>query len=73
MAELSHRALTVAIQAIDREVRELRELVMSDRAEPEDMQMLEDWMQAAEELEQAYDAAARTALNLPPYDALVGR
>lgn len=73
VAEISAQALTVAIQAVDREIRELRQLVQSDDAEPEDMLMLDDWTRAAEEMEEAYDAAARVALNLPPYDALVSR
>ena len=73
MAELSHQTLTVAIQAVDREIRKMRPFVESDESAPEDAMILEDWERAAEELEDAYDAAARVALNLPPYDVLVGR
>ena len=73
MAELSHQTLTVAIQAIDREIRRMRPWVESDESGPEDAMILEDWERAAEELRQAYDAAARLSLNLPPYAVLVGR
>jgi hypothetical protein len=73
MAELSSQTLTIAIQALDREIRRMRPWVESDESSPEDAMILEDWERAAEELEQAYDAAAQVALNLPPYDTLVGR
>ncbi len=73
MAELSHQALIVAIQAIDREIRRMRPWVESDGSAPEDAMLLEDWERVAEELEQAYNAAAEVALNLPPYEALVTR
>lgn len=51
----------------------MRPWVESDESAPEDALILADWERAAEELEQAYDAAARVALNLPPYEVLVGR
>ncbi len=34
------------------------------------MKLLEEWLEAAEDLEHAYDTAARTVVNLPPYDRL---
>jgi hypothetical protein len=33
--------------------------------------LLEQAMEAAEDLERAYDVEAKTVLNLPPYDELV--
>lgn len=72
MPEISNQTLVIAIQAVAAEIRALREAVMSGEAEPEEHQLLEDRMQAAEDLEHAYDLAARTVLNLPPYDELVG-
>lgn len=73
MAQVSNQALIVAIQAIDRELRKMRPWVESDESAPEDAMLLEDWERVAEELEQAYNAAAEVALNLPPYDTLVKR
>jgi hypothetical protein len=73
MAEVSNQALIVAIQAIDRDIRKMRPWVESDESPPEDAMLLEDWERVAEELEQAYNAAAEVALNLPPYDTLVKR
>jgi hypothetical protein len=72
MPEISNQTLVIAIQAVAAEIRALREAVMSGEAEPEEHQLLEDRIQAAEDLERAYDLAARTVLNLPPYDELVG-
>jgi hypothetical protein len=72
MPEISNQTLVIAIQAVAAEIRALREAVTSGEAEPEEHQLLEDRMQAAEDLERAYDLAARTVLNLPPYDELVG-
>lgn len=72
MPEISNQTLVIAIQAVAAEIRALREAVMSGEAEPEEHQLLEDRMQAAEDLGRAYDLAARTVLNLPPYDERVG-
>ncbi|GGF18280.1 hypothetical protein GCM10011611_25200 [Aliidongia dinghuensis] len=72
MPEISHQTLVIAIQAIAAEIRGLRETVASGEAEVDDFQLLEDHLRAAEDLERAYNVAARTVLNLPPYDELVG-
>jgi hypothetical protein len=45
--------------------------VARDDAEPEEMQLLEEWQDAARDLERAYDVEAADVLNLPPYDELV--
>lgn len=60
----------MCIQAVAAEVRSWQEIVQSEEVEPEDYQMLEDWREAAEDLEEAYDVLAKTQLNLPPYDEL---
>jgi hypothetical protein len=73
MPEISINTMIVAIQAVAAQVKELRITVDSDDAQPEDMQLLEEWTEAAEDLERAYDTSALTVINLPPYDSLVGR
>ncbi|GLQ92378.1 hypothetical protein [Dyella acidisoli] len=72
MPEISNQTLIIAIQAVAAEIRALREAMASGEAEPEEYQLLEDRIQAAEDLEHAYEIAARTVINLPPYDELVG-
>ena len=72
MPEISTDTLIVAIQAVDAQVRQLRKAVERDDAEVEEMQLLEQWEDAARDLEKAYDVEARDVLNLPPYDELLG-
>lgn len=72
MPQIDNRTLAMAIQAIAAEIRSLRIHVQSDDADPELEQLLEDYEQAADRLEEAYDDAAKTAFDLPPYDELVG-
>jgi hypothetical protein len=49
----------------------MREELADGDAEPEDYVLLEQNIEAAEDLERAYDAEAKTVLNLPPYDELI--
>ncbi len=72
MPEISTDTLIVAIQAVDAQVRQLRKAVERDDAAVEEMQLLEQWEDAARDLEKAYDIEARNVLNLPPYDELLG-
>jgi hypothetical protein len=72
MPVISTDTLIVAIQAVDAQVRQLRKAVERDDAEVEEMQLLEDWEDAARDLEEAYDVEAKDVLNLPPYDELLG-
>lgn len=72
MPSISHQTLIISIQAVASEIRNLRAALAEGDAEPEEYQLLEDWQRAADDLERAYDEAARTVLNLPPYDELVG-
>ncbi|MEW5836788.1 MAG: hypothetical protein AB1832_17130 [Pseudomonadota bacterium] len=71
MPNISYPTLICAIQAVASEIRSLRADLAEGDAEPEDYQLIEDWQRAADDLERAYDEAARTVLNLPPYDELV--
>jgi hypothetical protein len=73
MPNISPQTLVVAIQAVAAEIRNLRAALAEGGAEPEEYQLLEDRICAAEDLKRAYDEAARTVLNLPSYDGLVGR
>ena len=72
MPEISNQTLVIAIQAVATDIRTLREALAGGEAEPEEYQLLEDWMEVAADLERAYEVAARTVINLPPYDELVG-
>ncbi|PWV64736.1 hypothetical protein C7443_102389 [Plasticicumulans acidivorans] len=49
----------------------MRQAAASGEAEAEALQRLEDRLQAAEALRQVHRLAARTQLNLPPYDELI--
>lgn len=73
MAQISNPTLVLAIQAIAAEIRTLQQIIAEGDAPAEEYQSLEDHQRAAEDLERAYDEAAKTVLNLPPYDELVGR
>jgi hypothetical protein len=72
MPQIQTDTMIVAIQAVAAQVRELREAVASGDAEPEEMQLLEEWQDAARDLERAYDEEAKVVLNLPPYSELTG-
>ena len=72
MPQISTDTLIVAIQAVAAQARELRDAVRRGDAEPEEMELLEQWQDAARDLERAYDVEAKVVLNLPPYDELTG-
>jgi hypothetical protein len=72
MPEISNKTMCIAIQAVAAEIRSLRDLVQSGEGVPEDAELLESYQAAADDLERAYDKAAETVLNLPPYEDLVG-
>jgi len=72
MPLISTDTMIVAIQAVAAQVRELREAVATGDAEPEEMLLLEEWQEAARDLERAYDVEAKLVLNLPPYGELTG-
>lgn len=71
MPEIKSRTMLIAIQAVAAQIRTMREELADGDAEPEDYVLLEQNIEAAEDLERAYDVEAKTVLNLPPYDELV--
>jgi len=71
MPEIKSRTMLIAIQAVAAQIRAMREELADGDAEPEDYVLLEQNIEAAEDLERAYDIEAKTVLNLPPYDELV--
>jgi len=73
MPEINTRTLVMAIQAVAAEIRTLSAQAGGGDADPELEQLIDDYQRAADDLEDAYDEAAKTVLNLPPYDELVGR
>lgn len=64
--------MLIAIEAIAARIRQIRAELAEGDAEPEDYEALEQVVQAAEDLERAYDVEAKTVLNLTPYDELTG-
>jgi len=73
MPEIKHQTLVIVIQALASEIRAMQEALAGEEAEPEDYQILEDWICAADDLERVYEVESRTVINLPPYDQLVNR
>ena len=73
MPNITNKTLVMAIQVLAWELRSQRDALAEGGAEPEDYQFLEDLERATEDLEAAYDEAAKTVINLPPYDILVGK
>ncbi|MEO6277253.1 hypothetical protein [Roseateles sp.] len=71
MPEIKNRTMLIAIQAVAAHIRAMREELADGDVDPEDYVLLEQAMDAAEDLERAYDVEAKTVLNLPPYDELV--
>lgn len=71
MPEIKSRTMLIAIQAMAAHVRTMREELADGDAEPEDYVLLEQAIEAAEDLERAYEVEAKTVLNLPPYDQLI--
>jgi hypothetical protein len=68
MSELSGNVLAFAARAIVAEMRRLR-ATPDDR--PEDALLLDDYATALDAIEDAYDEAARTQINLLTFDELV--
>jgi hypothetical protein len=71
MPEIKSRTMLIAIQAVATQIRTMREELADGDASPEDYVLLEQNVEAAADLERAYDVEAKTVLNLPPYDELV--
>lgn len=71
MPEINNETLIIAIQAIASELRLLHDAIASGEAEPEEYQLLEERIRAAEDLERAYNAIDLNIINLPPYNELI--
>lgn len=72
MSKIKTGTLIVAIQAVAAELRILKENMQNGQADPEEYEILQDWQDAANDLEEAYDELAKSQLNLPPYNKLIG-
>ena len=72
MPQISISTLQYAISALAGDIKELRQMIDDGDTVPEDFQRMEDLESAAAELEEQYDEAAKTVLNLTPYNELVG-
>ena len=71
MPEIKSHTMLIAIQAVAAQIRAMRAELADGDAAPEDYVLLEQNIAAADDLERAYDIAAKTVLNLPPYDELI--
>jgi len=71
MPEIKSRTMLIAIQAVAAHIRSIREELADGDAEPEDYVLLEQAVEAAEDLERAYEVEAKTVINLPPYGELI--
>ena len=67
MPDVSGRALLMALQAVDAELRRFEEAVHAagDHAEPDDEEMLLAYDRAQAELRETYSAALLNVTNLP--------
>jgi hypothetical protein len=72
MPQISISTLQYAISALAGDIREQQQMIDDGDTVPEDLQRMEDLERAAAELEEQYDEAAKTVLNLTPYNELVG-
>ena len=68
MPEVSGNVLAVAARAIAAEMHRLR---ATPDNRPEDAQQLDDYATTLDAIEDAYDKAARTQINLLPFDELI--
>jgi hypothetical protein len=73
MAELSAQTLVMLVQAVDAQIREIKETVNGDLSElePDTQELLMSYSQAAMELKAYYREAQKSFPGLPPYDKLV--
>lgn len=71
MPNINNETLVVAIQSVAAEIRALREAAASGEAEPEEYELLEERLRAAENLEKAYKQLSVSTLNLPQYSELI--
>lgn len=72
MPQISVSTLQYAISALAGDIKELQQMIDEGDTVPEDFQRIDDLERAASELEAQYDEAAKTILNLTPYNELIG-
>ena len=72
MPKISARSLVLVVQAVDREIKRIRSLP-DDRTVPGDLQLLDDYENLADDLEELYEDTLETHPTLPPYAQLVHR
>ena len=72
MPQISVSTLQYAISALAGDIKELQQMIDEGDTVPEDFQRIDDLERAASELEAQYDEAAKTILNLTPYNELMG-
>ena len=72
MPQISVSTLQYAISALAGDIKELQQMIGEGDTVPEDFQRIDDLERAASELEAQYDEAAKTILNLTPYNELIG-
>jgi hypothetical protein len=72
MPEINGQSLVLIIQAVDTEIKRLRNLP-DEETVPDDEVRLLDFENLAEELEEKYGQARAMAGNLPDYSRLVRR
>lgn len=68
---LRPQTMVVVIQSLQADIRKLRDGIMDDDATPDECQLFEDFMAAAEDLERVYKVMTKTITNFPPYEELV--
>lgn len=73
MPDISIPTLLLSIELTAREISALQLTLDDGDAVPQDFPRMDELRDVARELGRAYDKAAQTVLNLPPYDELVGR
>ena len=72
MPQISVSTLQYAISALAGDIKELQQMIDEGNTVPQDFQRMDDLERAASELEAQYDEAAKTVLNLTPYNELIG-
>ena len=72
MPQISVSTLQYAISALAGDIKELQQMIDEGNTVPQDFQRMDDLERAASELGAQYDVAAKTVLNLTPYNELIG-
>lgn len=70
--QMSNQALCYAIQAINRDIKEL-ESVSEDKRTYEDLDILNEWHGALTELREIYTQSTKDITNFPSFEELTGK